>query len=457
MNRSSVGRILSVLALAGVVALPAPLVAGPIPVDPPYDVVDLGVLDPDYPETVPHALSDAGEVAGLSYVSLPPPYAGGATRAVRWRDGVLQDLGLPPATLSTEARSINDTGEIVGFAQRFSGGAAPILYADRDGDGTKEWSFVFADSRQGYANGINDAGRVVGAFGGFNRAFSLDSHTPGAEAVDLHEALSDLLGPYATLFWSMAVAVNEPGDVLVNYYNGNGDQTALFRGGSDPQPVNLTGYRSFRPVAFNAAGDVIGLANRQEGNTSVTHAVLYSGGTATRIEGLNPDWWPEPKGIDASGRVVGSTYTPEWKIHAFLYENGQAQDLNDLLPPGSGWTLEQANAINDAGEIVGTGYRAGIDGRRGFLLTRLTPARRIANLLATVEGLGLPDGIETSFVTKLEHALAALEAGDTATACSDLQDFINHAEAQSGKKLTVSQAGQIIAEAAAIRAALGCA
>lgn len=455
MTRTSVSRILSVLALAGVGALPAPLVAGPDPVEPPYDVVDLGVLEPSWPETIPQALNGVGEVVGVSYVSLPPPYAGWAPRAVRWRDGVLQDLGLPAGTLFNEARSINAGGEIVGIAQRLIGGAAPILYSDRDGDGTREWSFVFADSRQGYAHGINDAGRVVGAYGA-NFAFYLDSHTPGAEAVTLHDALREALPHYDPLYWSVAVAVNDPGDILVNYYDRNGYQTALFQEGSVLQLVNLPEYRSFRPVAFNAAGAIVGLANRPEANTSVTHAVLYADGTVTKLEGLNPDWYPEPKGIDASGRVVGSTYTPEWKIHAFLYENGHAQDLNDLLPPNSGWILEDATAINDAGEIVGTGYRDGIDGRRGFLLTPLTPARRIANLLATVEGLGLPDGIETSFTKKLEHALAALEAGDTVTACSDLQDFINHASAQSGKKLTVEQAGQIITAAEGIRARLGC-
>jgi hypothetical protein len=89
-------------------------------------------------------------------------------------------------------------------------------------------------------------------------------------------------------------------------------------------------------------------------------------------------------------------------------------------------------------------------------VTVLPLKQRIAGLVDIVLGFGLPGGIETSFVKKLEHALAALEAGDTATACSDLQDFVNHAEAQSGKKLTVAQANQIIAEALAIRAALGC-
>jgi probable HAF family extracellular repeat protein len=31
------------------------------------------------------------------------------------------------------------------------------------------------------------------------------------------------------------------------------------------------------------------------------------------------------------------------------------QDLNSLIDPSSGWYLEDANGINDAGQIVGTG------------------------------------------------------------------------------------------------------
>jgi hypothetical protein len=44
-------------------------------------------------------------------------------------------------------------------------------------------------------------------------------------------------------------------------------------------------------------------------------------------------------------------------------------DLNDLLPPGSGWELTTALGINGAGQIVGGGL---LDGREHAYL--LTPA-----------------------------------------------------------------------------------
>jgi hypothetical protein len=85
-----------------------------------------------------------------------------------------------------------------------------------------------------------------------------------------------------------------------------------------------------------------------------------------------------------------------------------------------------------------------------------TAEQGIAGLIQIVLGFGLPKGIETSLVTKLEHARDALLAGRPGDACAELLAFINQAQAQSGKALSGEQAAQIIAAAEAIRAALGC-
>ncbi len=83
-------------------------------------------------------------------------------------------------------------------------------------------------------------------------------------------------------------------------------------------------------------------------------------------------------------------------------------------------------------------------------------AGQIEDLIAFVESLGLQRGIETSLVAKLQDALDALAAGDTATACTDLQDFENEVAAQAGKKITSEQAAELTATADEIRALLGC-
>lgn len=84
------------------------------------------------------------------------------------------------------------------------------------------------------------------------------------------------------------------------------------------------------------------------------------------------------------------------------------------------------------------------------------PAERIQNLIKRIESFGLSHGITNSLTVKLRHALDAYNAGDTARTCSELAAFINHASALSGKKLTTAQATEVVTEAAAIRAVLGC-
>jgi len=80
----------------------------------------------------------------------------------------------------------------------------------------------------------------------------------------------------------------------------------------------------------------------------------------------------------------------------------------------------------------------------------------INDLVALIGNFNLPHGIAQSLVTKLQSALAALAAADTATACDSLTSFINECSAQSGKALTEEQASQLINAASGIRTELGC-
>ena len=61
-------------------------------------------------------------------------------------------------------------------------------------------------------------------------------------------------------------------------------------------------------------------------------------------------------------------------LAAFLWSDGVMHNLNDLIPPGSGWDLIKAFDINNAGEIVGFGLPPGGGSYlRAFLLRPVPP------------------------------------------------------------------------------------
>ena len=89
----------------------------------------------------------------------------------------------------------------------------------------------------------------------------------------------------------------------------------------------------------------------------------------------------------------------------------------------------------------------------------LSPSQMISSLTATVMNFNLDQGIANSLDAKLGAAAAALTAAganNIGTACNQMGAFINAVQAQSGKKLTVAQANQLIAAANQIKAVLGC-
>ena len=87
-------------------------------------------------------------------------------------------------------------------------------------------------------------------------------------------------------------------------------------------------------------------------------AFLWEGRTVTDLGVPAGDDLSRARGINEDGAVVG-----EWRVlidgqqrfKAFVYEGGQMKDLNGLIPADSGWALTGAQAINETGQIVGSG------------------------------------------------------------------------------------------------------
>jgi probable HAF family extracellular repeat protein len=213
---------------------------------------------------------------------------------------------------------------------------------------------------------INASGQVVGDAG--TQDASGNVVTQHAVRWDAAATTPTDLGTSPGITSSYAIDINASGAV-VGWSDGAVEWAS---GATTPTTLGLLPGSTFsHALAINASGQVVGEDRIKDANgNTVAHAVRWDAGTTTptdlgtlagitgTLAGITSTvaW-----GINASGQVVGAADTlPDGSIwgHAVLWNAGMTTptDLGSLLPAGSGWVLEIAYAINDAGQIVGVGY-----------------------------------------------------------------------------------------------------
>jgi len=119
-------------------------------------------------------------------------------------------------------------------------------------------------------------------------------------------------------------------------------------------------------MALNERGDVAGFAGTPgdfDGNFTRAFAWSRSSGWIW-VDLLAGDIAAIGTGINERGQVVGYSNDAAPAFHAWIWQNGQTSNLNDLIDRSNGFggTLNLADDINDFGVITGRGTDA--DGSR---------------------------------------------------------------------------------------------
>lgn len=336
-----------------------PLVVLSQSVSPQYTVTDLGDFSP-------RAINDSSTVVGSTL-----------TKAILWRNGVLTDItppGGPQTVAHGVAHGINDLDQAVG--------RVTICDLDEVGNcrNSRTRAFIFdrvtqtqtvlgtLGGRNSLAWAINNAGQVSGQsdVAGSTPGTSGDEH-----AFIFQNGVFQDIGAQTTGGNSNASSINATGQ-LAGWVRGrtiNGDNGAfLFSGGTF--------------VFFQATGTAWDINNAEQvvggmgGNDDGSgQAFLFSGGVVQDLGKVSPGHtFANASGINNAGHVVGVSsptfFSPSGE-RAFIFRDGVMQDLNNLIPANSGWVLTRGADINDAGQIVGSGFKDGQP--KAFLLTPTQP------------------------------------------------------------------------------------
>lgn len=265
-------------------------------------------------------LNEAGEVTGTYGTSARP------TSAFRWSPARgLQFLSPPGGAFYALGNAINDTGTVAGFSLDSIPNTSAVLW-DPNGLPQRLPNFDSGDpfAYESIANDINNRGQVVGS--GLSTQGTRAALWDNNRIVDLGIA-------------GEATAINEFSEIV-----GNADNTGgfLWKNG---QIVDLGDLSVANDI--NDRGQVVGTSSCG----GSTCASIWDNGTLTQF-GANT----VAEGINNLGWGVG--YSDASSLNgrrALLWKDGRALDLNRAIDPSLGWTLYEATAINDKGQIVGVG------------------------------------------------------------------------------------------------------
>ena len=313
-----------------------------------YQVVDLGA------NVSPKDINSDRVIAGARNTDQYPNIA------FRWIPGFgFEDLN------GTSANAINDAGKIAGSTLT----GAFVL----DGNSMKTWD-------EQTAFGINELGNVSGSQAGRNpyRTTSIPFNPAVLEGtrwtvmdIALVYPRGTRQGVYADLY--SLVDINEAG-----YTVGSRRRYGLAGSSAIMIAPPYNSVNSGADVIYLPTGGVANAINDQNlivgtsaaSSGSPAFAFLYDGVNVNNLGTLTGGLSSGAYDINEFDVVVGYSQTSTGN-HAFIWDaSAGIRDLNALIG-NPDWVLVSAAAINNAGDIVGTGLLNGTS--HGFLLTNGLP------------------------------------------------------------------------------------
>jgi probable HAF family extracellular repeat protein len=281
------------------------------------------------------AINSKGAVVGGSNTT-----SSGAENAFLVSRGKMKDLGTLGGSIS-QAYGINDKGEVVGVSSTTTASDTTdySMFVYRHGHmvnlGALDLSKPFGGAQ------INDHGDIIGM-----------PLADGDASLDRNGKVTDL-GSFAGQ-GSAAWGLNNQ-DEVVGYSQTSAtastttDHAFLYKHGKMTD-IGTLGGTSSEGIAINNHGEITGDSNTSSGDV---HGFLYDHGHMTDLGTLGGTT-TEAFAINDSGDVVGFSAVNDTTTHGFIYEHGKMIDLNSLLPAGTPYTITDAEAINDHGQIAAT-------------------------------------------------------------------------------------------------------
>jgi len=332
-----------------------------------YTIVDLGTL-PGATYCGANGLNDRGDVVGACTTNS----TGSTPVGFIWRNGTMTSTGLLPNGSYSSATAINLSGVVVGDGN--SGSPYQQSWVTTP---TGLLNFFPVSTGAVHAVSILNNGIIGGSYrknlNGWVKEIKGAIWTPEVKDPRRYRTfdLPTLPGTDPKATYAQPYALNQLGQAVGVAQNNLIGQHAAFWNNDEVHSIvdlgTLPDHGGSQAYGLNDLGQAVGVSSSALGS----RAVLWNNDAAhTPIDlGTLPgDSNSQAIAINTAGQVIGGSGTAiNPMIHLFVWDSVSGiRNLSGLLADTS-WAISNITAINNLGQIVGTGYHNGQ--QRAFIMT----------------------------------------------------------------------------------------